>query len=202
MDDLDTGGFAMNLARVGEVVWYATGRFYSSAAASGPAMLQDVGYFLHLQGIRGLFSGARSEKTALLTFSAVPFAAHTIENGSLSLGIDERGAFSIFLREAAGPSFDRPASFAEGRCVATFERVAIVPTSEVAVSAATTLLGNVFSARLVSSEPFELGGAQYDFRELVGHGITQWGTAATAPMTPPAGYQSVVPFLGSAIRTG
>lgn len=40
------------------------------------------------------------------------------------------------------------------------------------------LLGmNVFSARLVSSRPFELGGRTYDLRRLMPHGVTQWGTA-------------------------
>ena len=45
-------------------------------------------------------------------------------------------------------------------------------------------------------------GVQYDFRDLTGFGVTQWGVAATEPVLAPLGYASVVPFLGSAIRVG
>jgi hypothetical protein len=64
------------------------------------------------------------------------------------------------------------------------------------------LLSNVFTARLVSSTPFEFGGRQYDLADIIGRGITQWGTAATEPMKPPPGYSAVVPFVGSAVRIG
>lgn len=190
----------MDVARTAEVVWYVTGRFYASETGG---LLLDVGYFLHLQGVEGkLFDGERSESTALLTFAATPFSAPSIDNGGLGIGIDATGEFSIFLRESPGASFDDPSSFSTGRCIATFERVAIVPTTKVAATAATTLLSNVFTAKLVSSQPFTFAGARYDFRDLVGFGITQWGVAATEPVLAPLGYASVVPFLGSAIRVG
>lgn len=190
----------MDVARTGEVVWYATGRFYATSDGS----LLDVGYFLHLQGLDGsLFSDRHtSEKTALFTFSAEPFKAPSIDNGGLSIGIDATGQFSLYLRETPGATFDDPKSFAAGTCIATFSRVAIVPTIKVAVSSAETILSNVFTAKLVSSQPFTFCGSTYDFRDLVGFGITQWGTAATEPLTPPSGYSLVVPFLGSAIRVG
>jgi hypothetical protein len=190
----------MDVARTAEVVWYVTGRFYASESDGS---LLDVGYFLSLQGVDGkLFDGAMSESAALLTFAATPFCAPSIDNGGLSIGIDDTGEFSIYLRESPGATFDDPSSFSTGKCIATFERVAIVPTTKVSAGAATTLLSNVFTARLVSSQPFTLGGAQYDFRELVGYGITQWGVAATEPVLAPLGYASVVPFVGSAIRVG
>ena len=70
-------------------------------------------------------------------------------------------------------------------------------------SANTPLLAlNVFSAQLVSSRPFELGGRRYDLRRLMPNGITQWGTAATTAVAPPPGYTSVLPFVGSAIAIG
>jgi hypothetical protein len=187
----------MNVAAVAEVVWYVTGRFYAQGNE-----LQDVGYFLHVQGIHdGLFSDhPRSESTALLTFASAPFTAPAIDNGGLSIGIDLKGTFDLYVRETAGATFDDPKSFAAGRCVATFKRVAIVPTVKLSVSTGMTVLSNVFSAKLVRSEPFELGGVRYDFRDLAGAGITQWGTAATEPLTPPQDYSAVVPFLGSAIR--
>ena len=167
----------MPRSRTAEVVWYVTGRFYKTGTR-----LFDVGYFLHLQGVEG--------NLALLTFAAEPFESRTIDNGGLSIGIDERGTFSIYLRQTPGASFDDPASFSVGTRVATFSRVAMVPTTTVG-----TLLQNVFTAQLVSSEPFVLDGVEYDFRELVGYGITQWGTA-DAETTATNG----VPFVGSAIR--
>lgn len=179
----------MGIARTGEVVWYVTGRFYTNPDQS----LFDVGYFLHIQGVRGsLFSGEpMSESTALFTFSAEPFQARTIDNGGLMLGVDLKGKFSLYHRQTAGASFDDPASFAAGQCIATFSRVSIVPTIKA------SLLTNVFTAKLVSSRPFELEGVRYDFADLVGFGITQWGTAAVEAESAPA-----VPFAGSAIRVG
>jgi hypothetical protein len=188
----------VDFAKTAEVVWYATGRFYANGST-----LFDVGYFLHVQGIaHDLFTGRISEETALLTFSAEPFTAPPIDNGGLSIGIDPRGVFRLYLRESGGATFDDPATFAVGQCVGTFERVSMVPTVKVGISSTDAVLMNVFTARLVSSEPFVLGSVTYDLRDIVGSGITQWGTAATEPLTPPPGYSAAVPFVGSAIRTG
>jgi hypothetical protein len=197
-------GLIMHVARVAEVVWYATGRFYSTIPESNQqSQLLDVGYFLHIQGIAApIFDGPISEHTARFTFAAEPFTAPTITNGDLNIGIDRTGAFSLYVRESGGATFDDPASFAVGTCIGTFERIAIVPTVKVGINASETLLTNVFTARLVSSVPFELAGRQYDLRDLVGFGITQWGTAATEPIQPPPGYSSAVPFVGSAVRVG
>src|SRR5688572_6688630 len=102
----------MDVARAGEVVWYVTGRFYATADGA----LLDVGYFLHLQGIDApLFSEkTMSEQTALLTFSAAPFKAPTIDNGGLRIGIDATGEFSLYLRDMPGATFDDPDTFAVG----------------------------------------------------------------------------------------
>lgn len=188
----------MDIARTAEIVWYVTGRFYSTAT-----QLLDVGYFLHLQGItEPLFDREISERTAWFTFAAEPFTSPEIDNGGLKIGLDKKGTFSLYLRDAPGASFDEPASFSSGLCIGTFARVAIVPTVKIGTSSSETLLANVFTAQLVSSVPFEFGGNRYDLRELIGYGVTQWGTAATEPLTAPEGYSSVVPFVGSAVRTG
>jgi len=189
----------MSIANIGEVVWYVTGRFYSSSATS---LLEDVGYFLHLQGLDApLFDGARSESTALFTFASDPFAATTVVNGGLNIGVDATGGFRIYLRETPGASFEEPQSFALGRCIGTFERVAIVPTIKITTgTGGSAVLSNVFTARLTSSEPFNFAGATHDLRELLGYGVTQWGTAATEPIDAPPGYNLVVPFVGSAVR--
>lgn len=149
-----------------------------------------------------LFTGERSESTALFTFASDPFAASTVANGPLGVGIDAKGAFRIYLRDTGGATFDDPDTFSAGRCIATFERVSIVATANTALSPSLALLTNVFTARLVASEAFALGDRNYNFRQLVGHAITQWGVAATGSLDPPPNYSAVVPFVGSAIRVG
>lgn len=185
----------------GEVAWYVTGRFY--AAADGT--LRDAGYFLHLQGIHDpLFTGKPGEGTAHLTFLAEPFTAAPVQNGDLSLGLDARGDFTVYLNPSPAATFDDPASFAAGEAVARFRRVAVVTGTTLGAGGADTplLALNVFSARLVESRPFRLGGRTYDLGRLMPHGVTQWGTAATTPAATLAGYTSVIPFVGSAIAIG
>lgn len=186
----------------GEVAWYVTGRFYA-APNDGP--LLDAGYFLHLQGIDAeLFSGERGEGTAYLTFLAEPFTAQKLTNGDLSLGLDAVGDFAVYLNRQPAATFDDPASFGAGKEVARFRRVSVVTGTTVGTGAENRPVFslNVFSARLVSSRPFELGGRRYDLRQLMPNGITQWGTAATAPVAEVAGYASVIPFVGSAVAIG
>ena len=187
----------------GEVAWYVTGRFYA-AAGGGP--LLDAGYFLHLQGIDdgALFSGAPGEGTAHLTFLADPFTATQVVNGDLTLGMDAVGDFAVYLNREPGATFADPASFGAGEEVARFRRVAVVTGATVGAGQENRPLFslNVFSARLVSSRPFELGGREYDLRRLMPNGITQWGTSATTPVAAVPGYSSVLPFVGSAIAIG
>ena len=96
---------------------------------------------------------------------------------------------------------------AQGECIATFRRTSLAVGSTVAVSAGTTmvqLMGtNVFSARLVASSMFEFGGGRHDLAHYLGEGVTQFGTSAATPIAPPpAGYDLVLPFTGSAIALG
>ncbi|HWK90515.1 MAG TPA: hypothetical protein VNP72_11070 [Longimicrobium sp.] len=183
----------------GEVAWYVTGRFY---AATGGA-LRDAGYFVHLQGVEGLFSGEPGEKTARLTFLAEPFTAKSLKNGDLALSLDAPGDFCVYLnREPA--RFDDPDSFGAGEEIARFRRVSVVMGTKVGTGPGDRALFslNVFSARLVSSRPFELDGRHYDLRALMPHGITQWGTSVATPTGNLPGYTSVIPFVGSAIAIG
>lgn len=189
----------------GELAWYATGRFYRSTDGS----LADYGYFLHLP-FRGapLFSAPpRSEATAHFTFAAEPFAAKTVDNGALQLSLDPVGAFSLYLQRRPAASFDDPASFARGERIATFRRTSLAVGTTVAGPAGAApvpLLGtNLFSARLIVSIPFEYDGARLDLAEAIGAGITQSGTSAAVPVTPPPpGYDLVLPFTGSAVALG
>lgn len=187
----------------GEVAWYVTGRFYKTSDGT----LLDAGYFLHLQGIDGgLFSGRRGEGTAHLTFLADPFTAVDVPNGDLMLGLDAIGDFAVYLNRQPSATFTDPASFGAGEEVARFRRVAVVTGATVGTGSGNQPLFslNVFSARLVSSRPFELGKRTCDLRLLMPNGITQWGTAAATAIADAdaAGYQTVIPFVGSAIAIG
>jgi hypothetical protein len=187
----------------GEVAWYVTGRFY---AAEKDGSLLDAGYFLHLQGIDddALFAGEPGEGTAHLTFLADPFTAKDVSNGGLTLGLDAVGEFAVYLDRRPGATFDDPASFGRGEEVARFRRVSVVTGAMVGVGteARPIFSLNVFSARLVASRPFELGGRTHDLRRLMPNGITQWGTAAATPAAELRGYRSVIPFVGSAVAIG
>jgi hypothetical protein len=185
----------------GEVAWYVTGRFYAAEDGS----MRDGGYFLHLQGIDGgLFSGEAGEGTAHLTFLADPFTARPVANGNLALGLDAIGDFAVYLNRRPAATFDDPGSFGAGEEVARFRRVSVVTGTTLGVGTENRPIFalNVFSARLVSSKPFELGGRRYDLRRLMPHGITQWGTAATAQAGTLPGFTSILPFVGSAIAIG
>ncbi|HET6762559.1 MAG TPA: hypothetical protein VFH27_02780 [Longimicrobiaceae bacterium] len=184
----------------GEVAWYVTGRFYERE----DKQLRDAGYFLHVQGIDAhLFNGKRGEGTAYLTFLAEPFTSEPVMNGGLAVGLDSVGEFAIYLNTDPAATFDDPESFGAGREVARFRRVGLVMGAEIGNGTSPALFStNVFSARLVGSREFELGGQRYDFRRLMPDGITQWGTAQlTAAATLPH-YASIVPFVGSAIAIG
>ncbi|WP_442579923.1 hypothetical protein ACSBOB_31350 [Mesorhizobium sp. ASY16-5R] len=188
-----------------ELAWYATGRFYQ---ASVDDTLADYGYFLHLPFIKApLFNDSPSEKTAHFTFAAKPFKAPEMKNGALKLGLDPVGAFSLYLQRQPAGSYRDPTSFAEGECIATFRRTSMVVGTTVDATVgrktASVVGTNVFSARLVASTPFEFGGRSYDLAHHLGLGVTQFGTAAATPITPPPkGYKLVLPFTGSALALG
>ncbi len=187
-----------------QLAWYAAGRFYEA----NDGMLADYGYFLHLPFVDApLFDGERGETTAHFSFAAQPFKATGLQNGTLSLGLDPVGEFSLYLQRRPAGTFDDPTSFAAGECIATFRRTSLVVGTTVGLSAngaTVPLVGtNVFSARLIASTPFEFGGGRHDLAQHLGHGVTQFGTASETPIVPPPkGYKLVLPFTGSAIALG
>jgi hypothetical protein len=191
----------MSLLLPGELAWYVTGRFYARSDGS----VADYGYFIHIAGIEAdLFGGKPSDKTAHFTFAAEPFTARKIDNGGLSLGLDPVGDFSVYLQDEPAGDFDDPLSFARGQRIATFRRVSVVVGTTVQTEGAAgkepLVASNVFSARLLISNPFEFAGRRYDLRHQIGKGVTQFGTAAGTPLPhAPKDYASVVAFSGSAI---
>jgi len=184
--------------RPAEIAWYVTGRFYVSLSDSA---IQDVGYFIHLQNVIGdLFEGREiHESKAHFTFASTPFQARNIQNGDLKIGIDPVGEFSIFYNAKPRATFDDPASFAAGECIATFRRVSIVA----GVTVDSFVTTNVFSSVVVWSKTFEHAKHRYDFRDLFPHGVTQFGDASASPLQPAMiNYAAVIPFVGSAIAVG
>ena len=185
-----------------ELAWYVTGRFYVAETSNAIA---DYGYFLHLGGIAApLFAAAPAESSAHFTFAAEPFEAAKLSNGGLQLGLDPVGSFSVFLQRRPAGDFDDPASFARGECIGRFRRTSLVVGTTLNDAAGQALItSNVFSARLTASTPFEFGGRHYDLGEMLGAGVTQFGTAAGQAIEPaPAGYTLVLPFTGSALALG
>jgi hypothetical protein len=186
----------------GRVAWYVTGRFYEDSQGA----LQDLGYFLHLEGATGkLFDGPASEANSLLTFRSEPFKAQEITNGTIAIGLDATGDFSVYIRsQGGGASFQNPDSFSEGTRVAVFRRRSLVMGETVSspVLGGFAIAMNVFSADLIESVPFELEGCRYDFRELLPRGITQWGTMSASPLAVFPPYTRITAFTGSATAMG
>lgn len=184
------------------VAWYVTGRFYENEHG----MLQDLGYFLYLGGAqRELFNdSAIGESSAILTFRSEPFAAQSLTNGNISIGLDAVGSFSIYHNPEGGASFTDPDSFSRGQRVAVFQRDGVVmgETLSSLILGGLALSMNVFSADLVESVPFEIQGVRYDFREMLPNGLTQYGTASANPLAVFPPYQRVVAFTGSAVAAG
>ncbi len=185
----------------GRVAWYVTGRFYLDEHGK----LQDLGYFLHLEGVRApLFNGAICEAGARLTFRSAPFEAkkQKITNGDISISLDLKGDFSVYLNPDGGGNFRYPDSFSRGTRIAVFRRVSVEMGQEPLHPAPGTAATNVFSADLVESVPFAIDKETYDFRDLLPNGFTQWGTLSTPPLPTFRPFQKINAFTASAVAVG
>lgn len=195
----------------GELAWYVTGRFY----AWSNGQTADYGYFLHLANLPlPLFAAAHGEASAHFTFAATPFTPQPLSNGALSLALDPVGDFFVYYQQQPAGDFDDPSTFARGQRIGHFRRTSIVMGATVdsgntpAGTASTKhvhklFANNVFSARLLHSEPFDFRGQRYDLREMLGAGVTQFGTAPGVAIAPtPVGFEAVVPFCGSGLALG
>ncbi|HET9212005.1 MAG TPA: hypothetical protein VFR03_16490 [Thermoanaerobaculia bacterium] len=187
----------------GRVAWYVTGRFYLDQQGK----LQDLGYFLHLEGVQGpLFNqGTIGEASARLTFRSEPFEAQSVTNGNIAIGLDTRGEFSVYFNPAGGGDFGDPGSFSRGTRVAVFRRTSVVmgQTLSSPTLGGFAIATNVFSAELVDSAPFLLGDDDpCDLRDLLPDGITQWGTMNANPLATSPPFTRIAAFTGSAVAAG
>jgi len=190
----------MKNSLTGKVVWYVTGRFYLSPNKT----LEDAGYFIFLDGIKGdLFNGAIGETTAHFTFRSQPFTSESVTNGAIKLALDTAGTFSLYFQEKPAANFARPDTFSTGQEIARFRRVSVVMNQTLNANGAGAKPGlfttNVFTATLVSSQKFTYQGKTYNPKKFFPNGITQWGTASPEPVGQVTGYTSVLPFAASAI---
>jgi hypothetical protein len=183
----------MHLPPIASVVWYAIGRFYESQDGKS----RDLGYFAHLGGIEPLFAGPPGEATAFFTFRAEPFTSQTLQNGDLSVSLEARGGFTLYLNREPRGDFSKPDTFSQGEPIATFERFSLVVGTTVG-----PIVNNLFSAALRSSVDFTFEGRTWNLANLIPQGITQLGMASSTEIPPPPGYTKVIPFVGSAMALG
>lgn len=185
----------MDFHPIAGVVWYAVGRFYEANDDS----IEDLGYFAHLGGVEGpLFSGPPGEATAFFTFRADRFRARTtLQNGDLLISLDTTGGFTLYFNPHPCGDFSKPETFSRGQPIARFERV--YTTAETTVG---SLVVNLFTAALRSSEDFTFRGKTWNLRHFFPEGITQLGTASARELPPLPGYKKILPFLGSAMALG
>ena len=128
---------------------------------------------------------------------------NTVTNGTLTLGFDAVGQFSVYLQSTPA-DFSNPATFRSGTCIATFQRTTVVMGTTLGASHGhgNLFASNVFSAQLINSQPFEFGGQQYNLADILGFGVTQFGTAGAVAFPPTPEYPVILPFSGSALAVG
>ena len=142
-----------------------------------------VGYIAFIEGVDGsLFSGPPSKDTAYFTLRITKPPGWPIplpvETGSeLSASLIEPGAqFMVFFDPNAGPvdyrDWSKPKTFGDpwssdyGVPIAVFEESALLSTGSAGASF------NVFSSRLLDSNPIDFNGQRIDFKKLVPNGVT------------------------------
>lgn len=142
-----------------------------------------VGYIAFIEGVDSpLFSGPPSKDTAYFTLRITKKPGWPIplpvETGSeLSASLLESGAqFMVFFDPNAGPvdyrdwsvpkTFGDPWSSDYGVPIAVFEESALLGTRSAGASI------NVFSSRLIDSNPIDFNGQRIDFKKLVPNGVT------------------------------
>jgi hypothetical protein len=123
------------------------------------------GYFTYMQGVPGpIFSGAPSESTAIMTFSADPTAATLVPNGDVTQGLENpvNGQFTnlnvYYNPNPSSRNLLNPDDFTQGQLVAQFHsRAAAVsitaPATFQATGALTLQTANYF---IINNQPISL----------------------------------------------
>lgn len=156
------------------------------------------GYLTHLEGVPGpYFNGPPGEATALFTFktdaSAGPPAPQLPPNGDVVPSELAPGTFGFYYTASPSHDWGNPDSFASGQRVATFDRA----------EAMSWLFGPDFtethSATLVASADFTINGRTFNFRDLVGHGVTDMALGTSTPLPGSVFPLLSFPFAGRGV---
>ena len=133
-------------------------------------------------------STARRRDDGALHLRRRPFKAAG-QNGTLSLGLDPVGEFSLYLQRRPAGTFDDPASFAKGECIATFRRTSLVVGTTVHHRERRHRRRDDGAAdrhqRLLRApdrqHALRVRSPRHDLAEHLGRGITQFGISAETP---------------------
>lgn len=161
---------------------------------------QVVGYFSFIEGVPGpFFSGNPSEATAFFTFRSTTLSlTPPIANGpNLSITMFSPGTFSVYFNASPHGDFSNLDSFSSGELIATFQRsLGMIVANAGSTGSAT------FSAKLVSTQNFVVGGRTLSFGNLVPHGVTTLITTSNVFVPGPSEFPVAQPFAFSAIALG
>jgi len=150
----------------GRMVWQHVGRVYLNSSGQ----FVYAGYLVHIDGIdSSLFNGSPSESTAYFTFSTGPLVAQLTplpDNGDVHLALVSAGTFSVYYNATPGGDWSNPASFSNGKMIATFER------KESLFAEIGPVSFHNLSETFVSSHSFNFNGQTYNFDHIAPHGIT------------------------------
>jgi hypothetical protein len=179
----------------GRIVWSHVGRVFVNPSNG---QFVYVGYLVHVGGIdSSIFNGSPSESTAYFTFSTgVAQLTPLPNNGDVALDLVSAGTFSVYYNAKPNADWSNPASFSNGKLIATFQR------KESLFPQIGPISFHSLSETLISSHNFEFGGQTLNFNHIAPHGITFAQFFSTASQTGTAEYPVVFSGAGTVIAVG
>jgi PKD domain len=142
-----------------EIAWFWTGR-----AGFNPTNgnVLPYGYLTIINGVNSpMFSGAPSEATAFFTFRYSMFQALPLpSNLDQNLFLTTPATFDLYYDPNPNRNWNDPTTFSTGTKIATFSRPGFQGEQLYVTQY------QAYSAKLVSSQPFTIGGQTLDFANL------------------------------------
>jgi hypothetical protein len=168
------------------------GRAYFDPATG---QIQAAGYFTDITGITGpVFSGAPSEQSAFFTFRSDVFQLTPLpENGDLQLALGAPGNYAIYFNSTPVGDWDNPATFSNGKAIATFKRAEFLNLQFTQTSQ------HIIREDLISTQPFSFNGHNYNFNKIAPGGVTLFNSISNTPLPGIVGFPVVLPYAGSCI---
>jgi hypothetical protein len=152
-----------------------------------PAVGAQYGYVSYLKGVEisaiTAPGATMSEQSALLTFYSHTNTDRVINNGTIRV-IDRSGEVTFYVNQAPAGNFGLPETFRQGT-----EVMAAALRHQVIVDTVTGAFTAHFDCTIARIDPFNLGGARYQFGKPGDHfEITVQGRLNTP--APPSGYMA------------